>query len=145
MIAQESTWRWIFLLNVPCGVVATVILLWVWPSPLNPWPNNWVLLKALFHHVDFVGTTLLLAFTVLLIYGLEEAGAAKYDWNSPAIISTLAAAGASLVALIVWTALLSFTRGKIPINPILPARLLSHRILAAAFLSVLAFTLSISS
>ena len=92
------------------------------------------MVKALLHHVDFVGTTLLLAFTVLLIYGLEEAGAAKYDWSSPVIISTLAAAGASFVALMIWTALLSFTRGKIPINPILPVQLLSHRILAAAFL-----------
>ena len=134
MISQQSTWRWIFLLNVPCGVVATIVLIIVWPNPQNPWPNTWAIVKALLHHVDFIGTVLLLASTVLLIFGLEEAGSAKYAWNSPVIIATLAAALGSLVLLIAWTALLDFTHGKIPINPILPIRLLSHRILAAAFL-----------
>ena len=37
--------------------------------------------KALLHHVDFIGTLLLLACSVLLIYGLEEAGAAKFPWS----------------------------------------------------------------
>ena len=100
VISQDSTWRWIFLLNVPCGVVATVILIFIWPNPLNPWPSHWVMFKALAHHVDFFGMFLLLSFAVTLIYGLEEAGSAKYDWNSPVIIGTLSAAGASLVLLI---------------------------------------------
>ena len=95
-----------------------------------------MIFKALFHHVDFIGTTLLLSFTVLLVYGLEEAGAAKYDWNSPSIIGTLAASGASLVLLVAWTTLLDYAHSTIPINPIIPVRLLSHRILAAAFLYV---------
>ena len=134
VIAQNSSWRWIFLLNVPCGVVATLILVVCWPSPANPWPSTWIMLKALAHHVDFVGTLLLLSFTVLLVFGMEEAGAAKYEWSSPVIIGTLAAAGAGLVLLIVWTVVLDLTKGLIPINPILPVRLLSNRILAAAFL-----------
>ena len=134
VISQESTWRWIFLLNVPCGVVALVVLVFAWPSPPNPYPNLRAPLKALAHHVDFLGTFLLLAASVLLIFGLEQAGAAEYPWDSPIIISTLTVAGACFLSLAAWIAFLDLMKGKVPINPILPVRLLTNRILIAAVL-----------
>ena len=134
VISQESTWRWIFLLNVPCGVVALVVLVFAWPSPPNPYPNLRAPLKALVHHVDFLGTFLLLAASVLLIFGLEQAGAAEYPWDSPIIVSTLTVAGVCFLSLAAWIAFLDLMKGKVPINPILPVRLLTNRILIAAVL-----------
>ena len=134
VISQQSTWRWIFLLNVPCGVVALVVLVFAWPSPPNPYPNFRAPLKALVHHVDFLGTFLLLAASVLLIFALEQAGAAEYPWDSPIIISTLTIAGACFLSLAAWIAFLDFMKGRVPINPILPVRLLTNRILMAAVL-----------
>ena len=134
VISQESSWRWIFLLNVPCGVVALIILLLTWPSPPNPYPNLYAPLRALVHHVDFFGTFLLLSASVLLVFALEQAGAAEYAWDSPAIISTLTISGACFLGLFAWITFLSFMGGKVPINPILPARLLTNRILISAVL-----------
>ena len=139
VISQESTWRWIFLLNVPCGVVALFALLLVWPSPPNPYPNLNAPLLALVHHVDFFGTFLLLSTSVLLIFALEQAGAAEYAWKSSIIVSTLAIAGACLLGLISWIIFLDFMGGKVPINPILSTRLLKNRILIAAVLWVIQF------
>ena len=134
VISQDSTWRWIFLLNVPCGVVALLALVFAWPNPPNPYPDLSAPLSALVHHVDFFGTLLLLSFSVLLVFALQQAGAAEFAWDSPAIIVTLAIAGACLLGIAAWIALLDFKKGKIPINPILPVRVLTNRILIAAVL-----------
>ncbi|MCJ1381112.1 hypothetical protein MMC17_004221 [Xylographa soralifera] len=136
VISQQSTWRWIFLLNVPCGVVALVTILLTWPSPpLPPGLTKHTLGAALLGHVDFVGALLLVVSSVLLIVALEEAGAAKESWSAPVIISTLSISGVCFLCLIVW--ILVLNAGKIPITPILPVRLLTHRIMAAAILSTL--------
>ena len=134
VISQDSSWRWIFLLNVPCGVVALAVLIVAWPNPPNPYGNLSAPLLALIHHVDFFGTFLLLSTSVLLIFALEQAGAAEFEWNSPVIISTLTVSAACFVGLVGWITFLDLMKGKVPINPILPVRLLTNRILMAAIL-----------
>ncbi|MCJ1292272.1 hypothetical protein MMC34_003822 [Xylographa carneopallida] len=104
------------------------------PAP-PPGLNKHTLGAALLGHVDFVGAFLLVISSVLLIIALEEAGAAKESWNSPVIISTLSISGICFLCLIVW--ILVLNAGMIPITPILPVRLLTHRIMAAAILSTL--------
>ncbi|MCJ1318879.1 hypothetical protein MMC15_004211 [Xylographa vitiligo] len=136
VISQQSTWRWIFLLNVPCGVVALLTILLTWPSPPLPAGlTKHTLGMALLGHVDFIGAFLLVISSVLLIVALEEGGAAKEPWGSPVIISTLSISGVCFLCLIVW--ILVLNAGIIPITPILPVRLLTHRIMAAAILSTL--------
>jgi len=138
VISQDSTWRWIFLLNVPCGVVALIIILLTWPSPrLPPGLKNYSVMKALSSHVDFIGALLLLMGTAILVFAMDQAGAAQYTWSSPTIIATFSASGICFLSFFGWIILLHSMGGKIPISPIIPVRVLTHRILASALLSAL--------
>jgi hypothetical protein len=135
VISQDSTWRWIFLLNVPCGVVALIIILLTWPSPrLPPGLKNYSVMKALSSHVDFIGALLLLMGTAILVFAMDQAGAAQYTWSSPTIIATFSASGICFLSFFGWIILLHSMGGKIPISPIIPVRVLTHRILASALL-----------
>lgn len=93
------------------------------------WPSDYAKTTVTWKRLDFVGCTLFLALTVLLIFALQEAGAGLYSWNSATIIIILVAAGLAAIALSVWIWLLS-TR-DLKINPIFPATLVTRRVSAA--------------
>lgn len=92
---------------------------------------------ALAVHVDFIGAFLLLVSTTFLIFSMEEAGAGKFAWDSTTIVVCLVIAGVCFLAFVAWIIILSMIggpAGKIPISPIIPLRILQHRILASAIL-----------
>ncbi|MCJ1298809.1 hypothetical protein MMC08_001599 [Hypocenomyce scalaris] len=144
VISEDSTWRWILLLNVPCAVVAVVTLLVTWQSPgplsILRWRSTtygmpvWL---TLITHIDFFGGFLLLGSTTLLIFAMQEAGSATYAWSSPQIIGSLSTSGVCFVGLIVWISVCHFKWDKNLNCAIFPVRLVTSRILAATFLSVL--------
>ncbi|MDH2903599.1 MAG: MDR family MFS transporter [Actinomycetota bacterium] len=64
LIVSNISWRWIFLVNVPIGLVA----LWLSRSYLAPTPGDNQ------HRFDFVGFALLAPGLALIVYGLSEVG-----------------------------------------------------------------------
>ncbi|KAH8692258.1 putative MFS multidrug transporter [Talaromyces proteolyticus] len=119
VITTESTWRWIYLFNAPCTAFGIFSLLVCWPRPKS---NSEIAKNPLrsFHKVDYLGAILLLAASTLLVFALQEAGAAAYAWNSAAIISALAISAVCWCAFFGWISWLSFGEGPRGMRAIFP-------------------------
>lgn len=74
--------------------------------------------------LDLIGAFLLLASSILLVFGFEEAGA-RYPWSSAAVLSTLIMGGVLLVAFVVWEKVVSHER--FVQEPVFPLRLMKDR------------------
>ena len=117
-IVDTTTWRWVFLINLPVGLVALAII----SSVLR---LTTVRRKA---RLDIIGAVLLVAGVGLLLLSLVWGGA-TYAWQSPVIIG-LIASGAFVTATFLWW------ETRVP-EPLLPLRLFRNGIYSVA--SVLGF------
>jgi MFS transporter, DHA2 family, multidrug resistance protein len=94
-ITDNYTWRWIFYINLPVGILAVLLVLRLVEDP--PWAKR----ARAGVRIDYVGVGLLIvgvgALQVMLDKGQED------DWfGSPFILALAVAAGVGLVALLVW-------------------------------------------
>ena len=72
LFAQFTGWPWIFFINIPLGLLATVLIV----------RNFREKVERRRHRVDFAGAALLMASLSLIILGLLEGGQA-WAWGSP--------------------------------------------------------------
>ena len=117
-IVDTTTWRWVFLINLPVGLVALAII----SSVLR---LTTVRRKV---RLDIIGAVLLVAGVGLLLLSLVWGGT-TYAWQSPVIIG-LVASGAFVTAIFLWW------ETRVP-EPLLPLRLFRNGIYSVA--SVLGF------
>ncbi|ROO91291.1 EmrB/QacA subfamily drug resistance transporter [Actinocorallia herbida] len=85
---DNLTWRWVFYVNVPIGVVALVLVSVVLHGKKN----------GTRHRIDYAGTAAIAGAAVCLVLGTTWGGT-EYPWNSPVIIGLFAAA---VVLIVVW-------------------------------------------
>jgi DHA2 family multidrug resistance protein len=95
-ITDNYSWRWIFLINLPVGILALFLILRVLEDP--PWVKRAASAGV---RIDYVGVGLLVvgvgALQIMLDKGQEE------DWfGSPFIVTLALLAAAGLVSLVVW-------------------------------------------
>jgi DHA2 family multidrug resistance protein len=95
-ITDNYTWRWIFLINLPVGIIASFLIFRLVEDP--PWDTR---LASGGIRIDYVGIGLLVlgvgALQVMLDKGQEQ------DWFSSRFILILAVlAAVGLVSLVVW-------------------------------------------
>ncbi|KAI1110903.1 major facilitator superfamily domain-containing protein [Nemania sp. NC0429] len=129
-IAANTTWRWIFLLNIPIGVVAFVMALIAMPRGF-PYqgqsfkhPPKDAFESKILNRVDFPGALLLMSATLGLTAGFEEADS-RFPWNSPFVISLLTGSGVLWIILVIWERHVTlFNRTR---EPVLPWRFLINR------------------
>ena len=106
-ITQNSTWRWIFYVNLPVGLVAMLVLIFLMPTLRG---------KARQVSIDYIGAALLVLGTVPLLLGFTWAGT-QYDWLSPQIISLFAGAAVVLTFFMLYQAWLERRGGQPIIEP----------------------------
>ncbi|KXH68752.1 major facilitator superfamily transporter [Colletotrichum salicis] len=106
VINDHSSWRWVFLLNAPTGAFATALLAFLLPSnfPHHGRGVNRPSMRDKFSgaaiaRLDFVGAAVLLAASILLVFGFEEAGS-RYPWTSPIVTSTIVCGGSLFLVFI---------------------------------------------
>src|SRR5438094_5227954 len=75
-ITENATWRWVFYVNVPVGIAALLVLIFLMPTLQG---------KAKEVSIDYIGAALLIVGTVLLLLGFTWAGT-LYDWFSAQIL-----------------------------------------------------------
>ena len=80
---DNLTWRWIFYINIPLGIVALVVTTSALRLPFNRRD----------HKIDFLGATLMTAAVFALILAMSWGGI-EYAWSSPVILGLV---GASVV------------------------------------------------
>jgi EmrB/QacA subfamily drug resistance transporter len=85
LFTQHLSWRWIFYINVPIGVVALVTIATVLNLPVH----------RVQHAIDWAGISLLSAAVTDIIF-MTTWGGAQYSWGSPVIIG-MAVAGVLLL------------------------------------------------
>lgn len=103
-ITDNASWRWVFYLNVPVGILALLVLIFLMPT-LRSNPRQL--------SIDYLGAALLILGTVPLLLGFSLAGS-QYDWLSPQIIGLFAGAIVVLIVLVMYAVGME-RRGKEPI------------------------------
>ncbi len=103
------SWRWIFYVNLPIGVLALAVLAATLPT----------VREEAHHRIDYLGAALLAACLSAIVLTLTLGGT-SYKWGSPFII-VLGCAG--LVLLVLFVAV---ERGAA--EPVLPLRLFKNRV-----------------
>jgi EmrB/QacA subfamily drug resistance transporter len=112
VFVDNLTWRWIFYINVPIGVIALFVVASQVPGQLS----------RVHHRIDYLGTVVLsLAVTSLIL--LTSLGGTTYAWAS-APIYILGAAGALLIVVFVFVE-------RRAAEPVLPLHLFSTRVFSA--------------
>jgi EmrB/QacA subfamily drug resistance transporter len=110
---DNLSWRWVFYLNVPIGILALLITSSVLKLPF----------ARRDHAIDFFGATLLVAGVSTLLLALVWGGN-EHPWGSPTIVG-LFASSAVLTGVFLWW------EQRTP-EPILPLRLFTGRVFSTS-------------
>ena len=112
-IVDNASWRWVFLVNLPVGGIALVVISITMPrrAPQTA------------HTIDWLGAGLLAAGVGSLLMGLVWGGK-DYPWTSGHVVGALVLAAALLVAF-------AFVERRAP-EPILPFDILRNPIVAGS-------------
>lgn len=106
-ITDNTSWRWVFYVNLPLGVVALFLLIFVMPVLKG---------RAKDVKIDYVGAALLIVGTVPLLLGFTWAGS-QYEWVSVQVLSMFGLSLAGLVGFFVYELWLSRHNGQPIIEP----------------------------
>jgi len=113
LFADYASWRWIFFINLPLGLVAGLMV----------WRHLHEQVERRRHRIDVAGSLLLTAGGVLLLLALLEGGV-RWAWSSPPSVVLFALAGLLLVAFVLVE--------RRAAEPVLPLWLMRHRVLVSA-------------
>ncbi len=118
-IVDTTSWRWVFYVNIPFGMVS-FILVWMLLSPLKP------ILRGKF---DYLGSILLASWISLLTLPLIEMAYSGWSLSDPLAITFLAS-GLVLLAFFLLVEM------RIAKEPVIPLRMFRHKtIISDSFLS----------
>jgi EmrB/QacA subfamily drug resistance transporter len=111
VLTDHISWRWVFYVNLPIGLVAVTFIIARMPR----------LHSGLRASVDWTGTALLIASVVPLLLGLTV-DKRLYPWSSPLVLALFAIAGVATVLLLVVESRVS--------SPVIPLELFRNRTFA---------------
>lgn len=120
-ITDNATWRWVFYVNLPIGIIALLVLIFLMPT-LRSKNTGKV-------RIDYLGALLLIAGTVPLMLGFTLAGS-TYDWLSWQIISLFSAAIVFAALFVIYEARLERRNEQ----PIIDPSLFKNRIFSVSVL-----------
>jgi EmrB/QacA subfamily drug resistance transporter len=112
-----GSWRWIFYINVPVGIVSLILV----------WMNLHERFERRQHKVDYLGATLFTVSISSLLYALLNGGQPNYAWTSATILTLFAVAVIGTVLFFVVEARAS--------EPMLPLTLFKMRVIAISNLA----------
>ena len=113
VFADYASWRWIFLINLPLGLLAAWMI----------WRNFEERVERRAHRIDYAGSALLTGGAVLLLLGLLEGGV-RWEWGSVTSIALFAVAAVLLSGFVLVE--------RRAVEPVLPLWLFRHRVVTAA-------------
>jgi EmrB/QacA subfamily drug resistance transporter len=123
-LVADVSWRWIFFINVPIGIVALFLAYRILPRDVPQKEQR----------LDFVDLLLLSPGLALVIYGLAETNSAGGFGASKVLIPLIA--GIALLAVFVWHAL----RAK---DPLIDLRLFRDRTFVTSSLTLVLVAISV--
>ncbi len=106
-LVDSASWRWVFYVNLPLGLVALVVINRVLHLPFTSRQVK----------IDWAGATLLVAGVSAILIGTQTGGR-DFAWTSPTLIGLFVAGAALIVGFVM--------RERVAAEPILPLRLLRN-------------------
>src|SRR2546428_9474438 len=106
-ITQNTSWRWVFYVNLPVGIAAMLVLIFLMP---------WLRSASRKVSIDYICAALLVVGTVPALLGFTWAGS-QYAWLSPQIIGLFAGALVALTTFVIYEARLQRLGGQPIIEP----------------------------
>ncbi|PWN39185.1 MFS general substrate transporter [Ceraceosorus guamensis] len=85
VFTSTVTWRWCFWINLPCGGVILAMMILSFKPPVRVRKET---MKHLLIHMDWIGTTAILASVICILLVLQWGGI-TYAWGSSQIIGLL--------------------------------------------------------
>ncbi|GJE94802.1 MFS general substrate transporter [Phanerochaete sordida] len=108
LFAEYTTWRWAFWINLPLGGIAIAVGIW-----LLPLKKVHGAMREKLVQIDYVGSFLTIASSILLLLGLNWGGV-TYPWGSAPVLVPLLLGGAVFALFLFWEARFA----KLPIIPV---------------------------
>ncbi|KAI0100816.1 putative multidrug resistance protein fnx1 [Nemania sp. FL0031] len=136
IIGSRTTWRWIFIINVPVSILCLACVIAGMPKDF-PWQGQVSYLqpehrpagsRSTLGRLDVLGALLLVFAIVALAAGFEEAGS-LFPWKSAYVITLLVLGGVFTIALLVREYYLTKKDGVM--EPVLPWRFFTNRFISA--------------
>ena len=122
LIVQNTSWRWVFYLNVPIGGAALVILFAFLRVKSDKTPNYMMRLKR----IDWVGNVVFVLSMVSILIALSWSGS-RYPWSSFRIILPL------IMGFVGFGLFVFYEASKYCVNPTMPLHLFANRTSGTAF------------
>ena len=114
IVTQGLSWRWIFFINVPIGVLALIAARAVLTADETSGERR---------RPDLLGAIIGTSGLVLLVYGITQT--TTYGWGAPRVLVPIAAGVVTLCAFLV-------IEGRVAARPLMPLGLFKNRSLSAA-------------
>ncbi|MFH8284528.1 MDR family MFS transporter [Streptomyces antibioticus] len=108
VFTEHLSWRWVFYINLPVGIVALVVIAAVLHIPHRATP----------HVIDYLGTFLIASVATCLVL-VASLGGTTWDWGSPQII------GLAVAGVVLAVAFVAVERRAA--EPVLPLKLFAIR------------------
>jgi len=118
-LTDNLSWRWVFYVNLPVGLIALTVLWFSFPN-IRPVVRE--------RRIDYLGAVTLVAGVVPLLLALSWGGN-DYPWDSPTILGLFALAAVMLVTF-VWIE-------SRAVEPIIPLSLFRNRIVSVSVLALM--------
>jgi EmrB/QacA subfamily drug resistance transporter len=106
-ITENTSWRWVFYVNLPIGLIALGVLIFLMPSLYQPGK------KA---RIDYLGASLLILGTSPILLGLSLAGT-QFAWLSWQTFALILGGGLIITAFFVYEAFLERRDAQPIIDP----------------------------
>ncbi|HEX5501320.1 MAG TPA: MDR family MFS transporter [Thermomicrobiales bacterium] len=116
-ITDNLSWRWVFYVNLPVGIVAVLVLLFAFPY-FKP--------EGVKHAIDYAGVATLIGCLVPLLLALTWV--TEYGWTAPRILGLFALSIVMLAAFI-------YFEGRAE-EPLLPLSLFQNRIVSVSSIAL---------
>ncbi|KAH8654523.1 MFS multidrug transporter-like protein [Tricladium varicosporioides] len=132
IITHSTTWRWIFWINAPIGIIPMVLFIIAWPRPHQMIHAPRRSIKQL----DFLGAALVIAASVLVVFSFQQAGIHHDSWKSALFIAPLIVGVLCYILLFIWELVVAkFWEDKL--MTMFPIRLVKGRIYMGYVLTTL--------
>lgn len=105
---------------------------------LIAWPTNDTkrkpFTKSAFKSIDILGSLLLLAASILLVFVFQEAGTYVLDWDSAVVGVLLTLSPVCFIAFVGWQWYLMAREGKTAVQCIFPVKVALHPVIGGTIL-----------
>jgi MFS family permease len=115
-LSQQVSWRWCFYINLPCAVVAAAGIIFILKTtkPLGTHLHKSFTWKEKLEEIDFVGTTLLSGFFVMIVIPIQQS--TTNGWNTARTIAPLVCSLLVLPLIYLWFRYIGEERALMPIG-----------------------------